>query len=116
MIKYKKDELVECLVTGIENYGIFIRVDYEYSGLIHISEISEDYVRNINDYVTVGERINAKIIEIDEDYFRMKLSIKNIDYKINKDSLKIIESPNGFGPLVNNLKNWTEKKLKEFEE
>ena len=51
MEKYSKDEIIEGLVTGIEKYGIFVGLDEYYSGLIHISEISDDFVRNINNYV-----------------------------------------------------------------
>ena len=114
MKKYKKDEIIECSVTGFENYGIFVGVDNDFSGLIHISEISDDFVRNINDYITVGEKILAKVIDVDENNLKIKLSIKNVNYKINRDDNKIIESPKGFEPLEKNLKTWTEEKLKEI--
>jgi len=116
MNRYKIDDIIECTVTGIENYGIFAKIDYEYSGLIHISEISDDFVRNVNDYITIGERIKAKVIEIDEDNLKMKLSIKNIDYKTSKNNKKIVESPRGFEPLANNLDNWVKEQLNKIEE
>jgi len=111
MDKYKVNDVIECIVTGIENYGIFVKVDYEYNGLIHISQISKDFVRSVNDYITIGERIKAQILAIDEEDLKMKLSIKNIDYKTNKNSKKILESPRGFEPLANNLAYWIEEKL-----
>ena len=62
MNKYRKEQIVEGVVTGIEDYGIFVNIDNEYTGLIHISEISDDFVRNINDYVNKGDiLINCKI-------------------------------------------------------
>ena len=44
MKKYKYGEIVTGYVTGIEKYGVFVSLDEYYSGLIHISEISEKYV------------------------------------------------------------------------
>ena len=41
----------------------FVNLDNYYTGLIHISEISEKFVSNINDYVTIGETIRVKIID-----------------------------------------------------
>lgn len=47
MSKFIKDEVVEGCVTGIEKYWIFVTLDEYYSGLIHISEISDGFVRDI---------------------------------------------------------------------
>ena len=81
MEKYYKDEIVEGLVTGIEKYGIFITLDEYYSGLIHISEISDGYVRDINNYVNIGETIRVKVLDSDDDTFHVKLSIKNLHHR-----------------------------------
>ena len=42
-------DIIEVTVTGIENYGIFVSVNDEYTGLIHISEIDNNFVKDIND-------------------------------------------------------------------
>ena len=44
MTKYERDKTVIGCVTGIESYGIFVSLDDNYTGLIHISEISSDFV------------------------------------------------------------------------
>ena len=112
---YKSNEIVTACVTGIENYGIFVRLDENYSGLIHISEISDSFVRNINDYVSIGETIKVKILEIDYKKSHVKLSIKNIDYRIDKKRRKkIIETSNGFNTLKFMLNDWILKKEKEM--
>lgn len=104
---YTKGMIVKGCVTGIEKYGIFVGLDDCYTGLIHISEISDSFVRNIEDYVDVGEIINVEIIELDDCHSRAKLSIKNIDYRINKKKkTKIVEVGSGFGCLRNKLDNW----------
>ena len=38
----------------------------EYDGLIHISEFSDNYVRSIDDYVTVGQQVKLKVLDVDE--------------------------------------------------
>ena len=66
MKKYQVGEKVTGCVTGIEKYGIFVSLDDYYSGLIHISEITDNYVRNIHDYINVGETIQAIVLEENE--------------------------------------------------
>lgn len=115
MLKYEKGKVVKGHVTGIEKYGIFVNLDEFYSGLIHISEISDNFVKNIYDYVNVGETIKAKIVDVDDDSYHVKLSIKNMNYRINKKSQsKLKEVSNGFKPLENNLSKWMNDKLNEL--
>lgn len=113
MSKYKKGLIIKGQVTGIEKYGIFLNIDAFYNGLIHISEISDDFVRNIGDYVSIGEIINAKIIEIDEENLQLKLTIKGVNYKNLKKPNKIKESKNGFQPLKDKLQEWIDEKMKK---
>lgn len=106
-MNYKEGKTVKGCVTGIENYGIFVGFDEYYTGLIHISEISNNYVKNINDYVNIGETINVKILNIDKENFQMKLSIKDIDYRIKKSkNRKIKETGSGFYLLKERLDKW----------
>lgn len=114
MSKYSKNEIVLGTVTGIEKYGIFVTLDEYYSGLIHISEISNGFVRNVSNYVNIGETIKARVIEVDEDGYQVKLSIKNLDYRINQDKKSgIVETGTGFELLKSNLKKWIEEKNQE---
>ena len=89
-MKYERDKLIVGVVSGITEYGIFVKFDNFYSGLIHISEISEKFVDDINNYVKLGDRIKTKILDVDNDKFQLKLSIKGIDYKIIDKFLLII--------------------------
>ena len=82
MSKYEKGKIVTGCVTGIEKYGIFVGLDELNSGLIHISEISSGFVKNINDYVNIGETIKVKVVDSDDQSCQVKLSIKDIDYRI----------------------------------
>ncbi len=116
MTKYKKDDIVTGCVTGIEKYGIFVSLDDYNSGLIHISEISSSFVRNPADYVSIGETIRVKVLEDEgNDSFHVKLTIKDIDYRINrKRKNKIIETSKGFSTLKVMLPIWIEEKEEEI--
>lgn len=116
MLKYEKGKIVTGCVTGIEKYGVFVGLDEFYSGLIHISEISDNFVKNINDYVNVGETIKVKVIETDEENYHVRLSIKDIDYRVNqKSKANIAEIGQGFKLLKYKLKDWISAKNKEIE-
>lgn len=112
---YQVDSIIKAKVTGISKYGIFVNIDNKYSGLIHISEISDNFVKDINDYAKIGDIINVKILDIDEINNQMKLSIKNIDYLFTKNSSRTKELEKGFEPLKKQLNIWIEEKIKELE-
>ena len=115
MKDFKKNDIIIAKVTGIQDYGAFVNIDDEYDGLIHISEISYGFVKNINDYVKIGDKIFAEIINIDKDSNQLRLSIKDIDYKKDGTKLKrIAETKSGFEPLKENLDTWINQKIKEI--
>ena len=114
MAEYKVGSIVKGQVTGIEKYGAFVSLDNDYDGLIHISEVSNDFVSNINNYLKVGEPIYCQILDVDEENNNLRLSIKNINYKVNSNS-KVKESRLGFLPLKNNLDKWINDRISEIE-
>lgn len=117
MNKIKEKDVIQVKITGIQKYGAFVNVNYsdDYSGLIHISEMSYGYVRNINDFINIGDNIYAEVVKIDDDSKKVKLSIKDIDYKKDGTRLKrMAETKKGFEPLRENLEPWINKKIKEI--
>lgn len=117
MTKYKKGKVVRGTVTGIENYGIFVSFDEFYSGLIHISEISHGFVKDVNNFVKIGETIYVEILDVDEESCHLKLSIKNINYKVKpkENKKKIMETKHGFHTLAYKLPFWIDKSLKKIQ-
>lgn len=106
MSKFKEGDIIEGRVTGIESYGIFLSFDDGSSGLVHISEISNDFVRNVEDFAKIGDVIYVKILDMqgDEHY---KLSIKALtDDKSSKDKKTIKETESGFDTLKTKLDEW----------
>lgn len=76
MKKYYPGNVVEGKVIGIKPYGIFVSIDKEFVGLLHISEISDNYVSNIDKIVNIGDNIKTKILDIDYTEKKAKLSLK----------------------------------------
>ena len=114
MKEYRVGDIVKGKVTGIEDYGIFVLVDADTTGLIHISEISENFVRSVSDYAVVGEIISAKIIDYDSENNKLKLSIK--DNCLNKTTklVPIKETSSGFATLGIQLETWINEKNDEL--
>ena len=115
MDNIKINDIIEVTVTGIQKYGAFVLINDKYDGLIHISEISSGYVKNINDYIKIKDKIYAQVVDVDHDNNKFKLSIKNIDYR---NDGKIINNEdnfsNGFEPLKEHLDLWINEKIKEI--
>ena len=74
--KYAIDSVVSGKVVQIKEYGAFVELEPGLDGLVHISEIAHKRVNDINEELTVGQDVDAKILEIDKDKKRISLSIK----------------------------------------
>jgi S1 RNA binding domain protein len=62
-------------VTGITNFGAFIELPDGKTGLVHISEVDDKYVKDIRDVLTVGDVVTVKVLNIEADG-KIGLSIK----------------------------------------
>ena len=117
MSKFEKGKCIRGTVTAIESYGAFVSCDEYYNGLIHISEITDGFVKNINNYIKVGEVVYCKILDVDEESGHLKLSIKNVstEKKPKIKRAKIIETKQGFKSLAYHLPHWIDESLKKIE-
>ncbi|WP_339230716.1 S1 domain-containing RNA-binding protein [Oceanobacillus sp. FSL K6-2867] len=62
-------------VTGITNFGAFVELEAGKTGLVHISEVADNYVKDINEHLTVGDEVKVKVINVEKDG-KIGLSIK----------------------------------------
>jgi S1 RNA binding domain protein len=62
-------------VTGITNFGAFVELPEGATGLVHISEVADNYVKDINDHLKVGDVVEVKVINVEKDG-KIGLSIK----------------------------------------
>lgn len=72
----KPDMLVKGKVVRLESYGAFIEIGAERPGMVHVSEISHDYVKNPSEVLKEGEEVEAKVLDIDRRKRQIRLSIK----------------------------------------
>lgn len=115
MTKYMEGDIVSAKISAIEKYGAFASLDEEYSGLIHVSEITEKYVSDVTDYLNISDTIKVKIISIPEKHNQLRLSAKGLnDDVIELKRKKIKETVFGFYLLKSALPGWIEEKMKEI--
>ena len=73
---YQVGQVVSGKVVQIKEYGAFVELEPGLDGLVHISEVAHKRVNNIADELSIGQEVNAKILEIDKERKRISLSIK----------------------------------------
>jgi len=105
--KYKVGDVVEGTVTGIVDFGVFIKFD-NIEGLVHVSELAYQLVEDPQNVVSIGDKVKAKIIDIDND--KISLSIKALEqdpweniedkYKVGQTVKAKVTKFNPFGAFV----------------
>ena len=70
-----KGAVIEGVVTGITNFGAFVQLPENKVGLIHISEVSNVFVKDVHDFLKVKEKVTVKVVSID-DKGKIGLSLK----------------------------------------
>lgn len=76
-------QLVQGKVTGITHFGAFIELPDKKSGLVHISEISDSYVKDINDVLTMGQEVEVKVLSVAADG-KISLSLRKANENIEE--------------------------------
>jgi small subunit ribosomal protein S1 len=78
--KYQPGQIVHGTVTKITNFGVFVGLEDDLEGLLHISELADHKVENPEDVVKVGEEIEVKILRVDTDDRKIGLSRKRVEW------------------------------------
>ncbi len=86
--KYAVGLVVEGKVMRIVPFGAFVELEPGVDGLIHISQLANKRVNKVEDVVTVGQKVQAKIIEFDPDNKRISLSLKDVVSEREKNEFK----------------------------
>lgn len=82
----KVDDIIECTVKNIKEYGVFVKLNETVDGFIHISNLSSSYVKNPNEVVSQGDVITARIISINEETQKVELTMH-----LNPDAEEAVE-------------------------
>lgn len=72
----KEGMILNGTVRNVIDFGAFVDIGVKHDGLVHISELSESYVKNPADVVSIGDIVKVKVIKIDNDRQKVSLSMK----------------------------------------
>ena len=72
----KEGMILTGTVRNVIDFGAFVDIGVKYDGLVHISEMSDSYIKNPSDLVSVGDIVKVKVIKIDQERKKVGLSMK----------------------------------------
>lgn len=121
MDNFEVGQLVIGKVTAVRPYAVFLSFSDGRSGLLHISEISDSYIRDIEKYASVGDEMKVKIIDIDANNGFLRVSLKRVEAEqaysthSNSDKKVVVASEDEFKTLKEKLPQWIDDALKKSE-
>ena len=116
--KFEAGQVLEGKVTGIQPYGAFVALNDEVQGLVHISEVTHGFVQDISEHLKVGDTVNVKVLNVDEEKGKVSLSIRATEEAPKKQPKKQAQAPKqqvqnsdnaGFNTLKDKLQGWIEQ-------
>lgn len=105
-------KIVKGTVTGIKDFGAFIKLPDGKTGLCHISEVSHDYVKDIKNYIEEGQEVDVKVISIDGD--KISLSMKKALPDDEKRRIQSKKREENFEDMMSDFLSNSSDKLKPF--
>ena len=118
-MKYEVGQLVIGTVTGVKPYALFLVFDEDIKGLLHISEISDSYIRDIEKFGNVGDELRVKILSIDEHNGFMRVSLKQVpnedQFSTHNNDIRHVPEVDkeAFNDLESHLQEWIDTTLKK---
>ena len=97
--KYTLDDVAEVKIVSITSFGAFAQIVDGVDGLIHISQIANKKIENVNDVLKVGDVVEAKIVAIDDESKKVSLSIRallpeeEVAEEVAEEAAEAVEAP-----------------------
>jgi S1 RNA binding domain protein len=107
--------ILEGRVTGITKFGAFVELPGGVTGLVHISEVADAYVKDVKDYLKEQEQVQVKVINID-DNGKIGLSIKQArpDYEARNSRRSRAQSRESFEDKLSKFMRDSDEKLSDL--
>ena len=74
----KPGMVIDGVVRNVIDFGVFVDISVHQDGLVHISEISKDYIKHPSEVLKVGDQVTVKVISVDVDKKRISLTMKGV--------------------------------------
>lgn len=116
--KYQIGDIVKAKVSEVKPYAAFICFEDGQLGMIHISEISDSYIRDIDKFISKGDEVIVKVLSIDykDNFIRASFKQVPLDQQytthINKRKA-LMTDINEFESLMTNLPTWIKNSLEK---
>lgn len=119
---YEIGDIIEGTVSGVQTYGVFVQLDDDTQGLVHISECRHGFVDDIQEEYKVGERVKVQVIDVDEYTHQISLSIRSLKHlntppfpaKFRKPRRKRYNQP-GFKSVDKAMPGWIKEALNNID-
>lgn len=119
-----KDTILNGKITGITKFGVFVEIEKGVSGLVHISEVSNTFIQDINDIYKVGDDVKVKVLDC-SDMKKISLSIKQTEEKATSkkrynqgfntfEGIKKSNEPQSFEDMMAKFKQSSEEKFSQL--
>ena len=80
----EKEMVIKGKVIRLEKFGAFVDIGAERPGLVHISELTHDYIRTVGEFVKEGDEVEVKVLDVNRQKKQIKLSMKALEQKPEK--------------------------------
>ncbi|MDY6016077.1 MAG: S1 RNA-binding domain-containing protein [Oscillospiraceae bacterium] len=77
-MQIEEGAIVSGKVTGVTDFGAFVEIEGGKTGMIHISEVASNYIKDIKEYISVGQEVKTKVISVSPDG-KISLSIRKLN-------------------------------------
>ena len=108
---------LEGVVTNVANFGAFVDIGVHQDGLVHISHLSDTFIKDPRDAVKTGDMVKVKVLEVDVERKRISLSMKTntdaVEARPERNNPKQINKPKPQAPSQNLMANAFAKALKK---
>ena len=118
-MKYEVGQLIIGTVTDVKPYALFMEFEGGVTGLLHISEISDSFIRDIEKFGSKGDQLKVMVVSIDENNGFLRVSLKKVPQEeaFSTHNNNVRKAPKAdvddFAPLAEKLPTWIAETLKE---
>ena len=104
---------LEGKVTGITQFGAFIELPSGETGLVHISEIADSYVKDVSQFLKINDVVSVKVINIEKNG-KIGLSLKSDQEKVNSKAVAVRSKSKIIKPIRRDSSQSFDDKLSKF--